>query len=851
MGPAELRGRRESLHLTQAQLARALGVARNTVARWERGELTIRQPELVALALQRLEIDQRLDADATPSQGSPSNNLPPELTTFIGRERELCEFRDLLRKNRLLTITGAGGAGKTRLAQRLAYTVLADYSDGAWFSDLAPLTSPALVSQAVAGVFGLREQSGRRLLATVGAGLGQRQALLVLDNCEHVLDGAAELVAHLLRAAPALHILATSRAPLGVVGETVRPLAPLPVPPLNDRLPWDQLLQVPSVRLLQERAAAHASYVADPRDAAALAEICRRLDGLPLALELAAARLAVVSPVELASRLEATFRLLVDTQRDAPARHHTLWATLDWSHALLAPAEQCLFARLAVFAGGWTLEACEQVVGGAGIEPADVLELLSELVAKSLVVVEPSPDGRVRYRFLEMVQQYARERLQETPDESWARARHRHWFLACAERFNAAVHGPTEAIELARLDPELDNLRAALEWRARDTTDLDHGLVVAGRLWWFWQARGYFREGREHTERLLAQAGPGVAPASRAEALIGAGMLAWNQGSPDDLAAARELMTKAMAIARELGDKHLLINAMAGLARPIREQGDVDFARRLLAETLELAETIGDRWRYARTLNGLGILAMDEGDFVRAADWFQQSLVSSREQRDDVGVATQLGNLARMAFQRRDLHSAISFATQAMAMRREQHVRGGYPLVRNLEVCAAVAARYRLAESAARLDGAADTLREQSEELLELGPKDFTQRYQRDLASARAQLGAEAFAQARSAGRGLNLDEAVSEALALPGALSAAPERSPSLGALTARESEVARLVGRGFTNQQIANELVFTEATAAKHVEHILDKLGFTSRTQIAAWVAAASPEVLAQTVT
>jgi predicted ATPase len=233
----------------------------------------------------------------------------------------------------------------------------------------------------------------------------------------------------------------------------------------------------------------------------------------------------------------------VANQRDAAPRHHTLWATLDWSHALLPAAEQRLFARLAVFVGGWTLEACEQVVSGAGIESTEVLDLLTELVAKSLVVVETSPEGRVRYRFLEMVRQYARERLVSQPDYGRVRARHRDWFLASAESANRAVHGPTEAVELARLDPELDNLRAALEWSAIDTTELDHALTVAGGMWWFWQSRGYFREGREQIEHLLSKAGPGAAPAARTEALVGAGMLAWNQGGSDDLAAARELMS--------------------------------------------------------------------------------------------------------------------------------------------------------------------------------------------------------------------------------------------------------------------------------------------------------------------
>jgi non-specific serine/threonine protein kinase len=578
-------------------------------------------------------------------------------------------------------------------------------------------------------------------------------------------------------------------------------------------------------------------------------QICRRLDGVPLALELAASRLAVLGPTNLAQRLDEAFRLLVGTQRDAPRRHQTMRATLDWSHALLSVAEQYLFARLSLFAGGWTLEACEQVAGGDGLERADVVDILSALVAKSLVVAEPTPGGEVRFHFLEVVRQYAREHLLHTAGVSALRTRHRDWFLSCAERFNRALHSLDEPTEFDRLDHELDNLRAALEWSATETDcrDMDHVLSVAGRLYWFWQAHGYYREGREHIDRLLARAGADTVPASRADALIGAGALAWNQGGSDNLAAAREQLTEAVAIARELGDGRLQAHALAALALVVRDQGGDAFAGRLLREALKLAEATCDAWGQARALNGLGTVAVRGGDFARAIDCFQRSLTHSRELGDQTGVASLLGNLAQLAYRRGDFDSAIQLTSETIAMRRNLHVMWNLP--HDLEVSAGVAARHRLAEQAARLYGAADRLHEQQGDTEHERTRHHHHLVVRDIASARAQLGALAFAQARSSGRGLSLEQAVQEALTVQEAVRKKPKRSPAVDALTRRESEVAQLVARGLTNQQIAAQLVFTRATAAKHVEHILDKLGFTSRSQIAAWfaTATATPELLA----
>jgi non-specific serine/threonine protein kinase len=405
-----------------------------------------------------------------------------------------------------------------------------------------------------------------------------------------------------------------------------------------------------------------------------------------------------------------------------------------------------------------------------------MLDLLSRLAAKSLVVVESTPGNGIRYRFLEIVKQYASETLLRTAEVNDVHARHRDWFLSRAERFNVAAHSPMEAAELARLDAELDNLRAALEWSATHTKGLDHALTVAGRLWWFWQAHGYYKEGRAYLERLLDRAEPGTAPGCRAQALIGAGMLAWNQGGSADLAAARELLTRAVAIAREHRSRRVLAEAVGGLARTIRDQGDHVLGGYLLEEAFRLAEMDGDRWRAARSLNGLGVLASEQGDFVRARDYFERSLARCREVGDAFGVATELSNMGNVAYRQGNLKNALALVSQAMAMRREQHVRWGLP--RDLVICAGVAARYRWAEKAARLYGAADAVNEEMGKVSAFrDPQGIERQYRRDVASARRQLGPLAFAVATTAGRSLSVDQMVSEALEVQEAALAKPVR--------------------------------------------------------------------------
>jgi non-specific serine/threonine protein kinase len=818
MDPAELRKARQALRLTQVELARALGATPNTLARWERGELQIRHPELVQLALQRM-------GNASPA---PLHNLPQELNSFVGREREERELSGALSTTRLLTLTGPGGVGKTRLAQRIARASLPEHAGGVWFVDLGPVTDSSLVARAVSGTLRIREAPGQDIPSTIAATLANSPVLLLLDNCEHLVEACARLVARLLQSSNQLRVLATSREPLGVDGETVRRLPPLSLPDSRQARSPELLVSSGAIQLLLERATAHGAPISPAENGPDLVAICMQLDGLPLALELAAAHLPALGPLELARQLQDALNLPVGTRRDAPARHSTLWATIDWSYALLSPAERQLFSALAAFAGDWSLEACEGIVAGDGIDRGDVVALLSRLVDRSLVVAEPRAGGTIRYRLMETVRQYAWKRLQQSGGDSLLRARHCDWFIGQAPLALRAAHGPAEAHEFARLETDLVNLRTALDWLVTGPSPSEHACGVIARLWWFWQTIGYYREGRQYLERLLDHADGTMKPKIRAEVLAGAAMLAWNQRGRADLEAARRYHEEALSIRRALGRSEAIGESLAGLARTLRDQGYTAAATRLLEESLELRRAAGDRFGVARTLNGLALTAMHRHEFVRAMEYFAESLELSRQMDDPAGVATELGNMASLAYEQGDFERAGSLASESLTLRRDLGVRWSQHAT--FDVVAGLVARRGDAVRAARLFGASDRLREEAGQTLERRPSGGQTHHLRDVASARTQLGADRFAAARAIGRSMPLEQAIADALEGLGTV--------RLESLTRREAQVAALVARGLTNRQIATELIVTEATAAKHVEHIRAKLGARSRSQIASWM-------------
>ncbi len=727
------------------------------------------------------------------------NNLPQQLTSFIGREREMADVRRLLFTTRLLTLTGSGGCGKTRLALQVAAELAESFKDGVWLVELAPLSDPALVPQTVASALHVREQPGRPLLATVSDYLAHKDLLLVLDNCEHLVAACAPMVEVLLRACPSLRIMATSREPLGVAGETTWRVPSLPLPDLLRLPPLENLTQYEAVRLFIERAvAAKPDFSVTNRNAPSVVRTCHRLDGIPLAIELAAARVKVLPVHQIAARLDDRFRLLTGGSRTTLPRQQTLRATMDWSYDLLPAKERMLLRRLAVFAGGWTLEAAEAVCGGGGIDPTEVLDLLTRLVDKSLVMALVTEDatGEARYWQLETVRQYAMERLREAGEETVLRRRHRDFFLGFAVRVESELRGASQMVWLKHLKGEIDNLRAALEWNRLDLTDPDASLRLAAALWWFWFNQGTLSEGRMWLEGALA-ASPPTESIPRAGALYGAGAIAWLQG---DMRRAAELAQEALGMCRDLGDRLGVVYSLCILGVIAMIRGEYDRATGMFEEGLALSRALGREWETATALSLLGWSGRYWGDFQRAAALSAESLALFRNAGDQWGAASalshlgsatgRLGDLARAKLLLMEsvhlarslghrpqlavsLHElgrvmlalgadgeAAELEREALALRRDQGEMWG--IAECLEGLAAIARSQGRFERAARLIGAAEVVREMVRVPL---PAADRADYEQGLIALRGALGVEVFSAAREQGRTAALDAVVEDAL--------------------------------------------------------------------------------------
>jgi predicted ATPase/DNA-binding CsgD family transcriptional regulator len=786
-----------------------------------------------------------------PAGRERPNNLPALPTSFVGRERAVAEVARLLGRTRLLTLTGTGGVGKTRLALRVAGDRLAAFGDGAWLADLAPLTDPGLVLQTVASALGVREQPGRPLLETLLDALRTRHLLLVLDNCEHLLDACAALCAAVLPAAPRVSILATSRQSLRVDGEVTWRVPSLATPPL-DAAPTTggTAMEYEAARLFAERAAAaRPDFAVGEQGTAAVAQICRRLDGIPLAIELAAALAPVLSVEQIAARLDERvpgalpdgpavgrpgegdpFRLLAAGRRSAPPRHRTLRATLDWSHDLLTEAERALFRRLAVFAGGWTLEAAEAVCASGTEPPAseDVLELLAGLVDKSVVIAEPRGQA-VRFHLLETLRAYASEKLAEAGEVEALRARHQRWFVDLVERLYPHEWGPRLPAVWRELEAEQDNLRAAMERGQAPGGDAAGALALAGALHRFWLVVGHISEGRAWTERLLPLA-PAPRPA-RALGLLGAGFLALFQ---DDLVEARTLLEECLTLSRAVGYDYGAAIALLMLGAVAVQQGELDRAEALF-EACRPAwpadRTDGSKVGRGMWLFWQGHLARARGVHERVTALFEQALVSAREGDDAWALCLTLDHLGDALLVDGEYERAAGLLRESLARRLELSDRLG--LAMSLDALAQVASAQRESERAARLFGAAEALREGTG----FRPlRGWSTAHERWLDEARSALGARRFEAGWASGRAMRLDEAVAYALGKTAPPAPAPAAAGP-AALTPREREVAGLVAQGLTTREIAERLVIAPGTAALHVEHIRAKLGFHTRAQIAAW--------------
>src|SRR6516165_4296940 len=588
-----------------------------------------------------------------------SHSFPVQLTSFVGRGAQMIDLEKLLVDNRLVTLTGAGGAGKTRLGIEIAARIGAEFGDGVWYVDLAPITHSAVVVLAVARALGLPDQPGRSTMDTLLRFVRDRQMLVVLDNCEHLLDASAELVVALLGAAPGLTVLATSREPIGVAGE------------VSWRVPSLSLADE-AIELFVDRARrARPDFAVDNDNAAAVGEICRRLDGMPLAIELAAARVRALSVAEILEGLRDRFRLLTGGARTAVRRQQTLRASVDWSHALLTEPERVVFRRLAVFLGGFDLDAAQAVAGGGDVERYQVLDLVTLLVDKSLVAAE-NASARMRYRLLETVRQYALEKLAESGDADTVRSRHRDHYTGLAGLLDAPAGGDYEQ-RIEQAESEIDNLRAAFLW-SRENSDIELALALASSLQPLWLARGRFREGLAAFDAALADDNAPhaeVVPAVRARALADRALLAALMGDADSFEQAQQ----ALAIAREVDDPALLVRALTACG-PIAAIS-AETARPYLAEAIGLARELDDRWRLDQILAWQALVALTEGDPIAGraaaeegrdlADAIGDPLVS-RQCRWGLGVAWLMrGDLIAAVAQFGELVAEADAAHEAAA----------------------------------------------------------------------------------------------------------------------------------------------------------------------------------------
>jgi predicted ATPase/class 3 adenylate cyclase len=683
------------------------------------------------------------------------NNLPVQLTSFVGREREIAEVKRLLTTTRLLTFTGAGGCGKTRLALQVAADVLEDYPNGVWLVELAPLSDPSLIPQAVAGELGIREQPGQSLLAILSDYLRSKKMIIILDNCEHLISECARLTDAFLHASPSLKILATSREGLGIAGELTYRVPSLSIPDLKNLPSAENLSQYEAVRLFIERAIfSQPTFAVTNRNAPAVAQVCHRLDGIPLAIELAAARVKSLPVEQIAKRLDDRFRLLTGGSRTALPRQQTLRAAIDWSYNLLTEAERVLLRRLSVFAGGWTLPAAEAVCGGEGIEAHDVLDLLTHLVDKSLVAMEGEGEGR--YRLLETIRQYARDRLMESEEGADLRGRHLGWFLDLAEKAEPELYSEEQATWFDRLDAELDNIRAALEW-SLGGEEAERGLRLAAALWWFWGVRAHGIEGREWLERALAMSS-GVPVSARAKALYGAGLGALFQG---DYERSVTLAQESLALCRELGDKVGITHSLFILAwYKGYYQGNFEEAVKLYEEVVVLRREIGDKRGIAHSLYALGRFVLGQGDHERAVALGEEGLAMCRELEDKWGIAVSLGILGHVARHQGDYSRATRLVKESLALSRELGFKLGIALC--LEELAGSTGAQGQPERAAHLYGAAEALRQViGSPILPSERAD----YDRSVAAVRAGLGEEAFAKAWAEGRRMSTEEAIQLAM--------------------------------------------------------------------------------------
>jgi predicted ATPase/DNA-binding CsgD family transcriptional regulator len=818
----------------------------------------------------------------------PSSDLPIPLTALIGREQEQTALCTLLQRSevRLLTLTGTGGVGKTRLALQVAMELMHDFADGAHFVSLAPLSDPALVVPTIAHSMGLMESGSQSLLEQLKTSQHDKQRLLLLDNFEHIIT-AAPLLAELLEACPALKLLVTSREALRLRGEHQFAVLPLALPDPK-RLPDDRsLIHVPAVDLFLQRAQAiQADFHLTPDNARAIAEICLRLDGLPLAIELAAARIKMLAPQVLLARLDRRLPVLTAGARDLPLRQQTLRNTLAWSYELLTHEEQHLFQRMSVFAGGATLEAVEAVYEALGDEEGRVFDGVASLLDKSLVHQQAQGDEEPRFLMLQTVREFGLELLAATGELQTIQAAHAHYFLALAEQAEPELQGPHATRWLEQLEQEHDNLRGALAWLYQEAGGIDPHVKAASReralrffgaLWSFWYLHCHYREGMQWLQAALALlaeesvvspqvpgAGSGnelrqisnqekvqaLSPRIRAKILTGAGVFE-QLYNPDG---ALSLHEDSLHASRSAGDSLGMIAALIDLAWVALRQANYEQAERFGQQSLTLGRAVADTHTIAASLAVLGIIALHQHKYEQARPFLEESLHLRESLEERSGCAHLRTLLGHLAVLQGEYTCVIPLIVESMKLRWEEGNRQGIAM--NLVVLTELAVAQNQPHRAVRLLGARHRLYDEMELRTSGAPLLIQDRVKQLQMTARAQLGEATYREMWAEGQDMELARVLTYALEadleaeepvsseqeqltthetllfLPQEASASVQApSPFPAGLTAREREVLQLLARGLSNAQIAEELVVSLLTVKAHLRSIYSKLGVTSR--------------------
>jgi len=760
----------------------------------------------------------------------PAGRLRGELTEFVGRRAELALVRQALGTARLVTLTGPGGIGKTRLAVRAACGARRAFDDGVWLAELGRLRDPALLVPEVARSLGLADQSARWAVASLSDRLAGRQLLLVLDQCEHLADGCAVMADALLRASPSLRIIATSRHVLGVAGEVTMTVPPMTVPAEDSPANPEELLRFEAVRLFADRAGAVLpGFTLDAGNGAAVAGVCRALDGIPLAVELAAVRLRSLSPEQILDRLDSRFDLLSGGgPADAP-HHRTLHAALAWSYGLLTEAEQTMWRRVSVFAGSFDLDAAEAVCATGDITAELVVDLVDGLVAKS-ILIRGAGDGKARYRLLDTIGEFGLGKLRAEGSERKLRARHRDWYAALAAEEEA--FGPRRAEWIGHLDQEHENLRAALEFCLSEPPEVAAGVELACDLWRYWETHGHLTEGRRILAALLEELDK--AAGVRPRALWVAGFLALVQG---DFPAARALLEAGLEAARSAGDDRSIAYASSQLGYVLYYLGEVGHGHVMAENALRLHQQSADQRGVALALTQLGFIHLCSGESQLAADRFGECARLAERTGNVWYQGNARWGLAVATWLLGDPDGAAALVCDSLRGRRV--IDDPVGVAECLNALAWIAAERKQAVLALTLTGAADAAWAAVPAVLQPALRGH---HDAALGAAREAL-PDSECQAALA-RGAAMSRADAIALALGESSGPAPRSEGSQagarpGRLTRREQDVAVLVARGLSNSQIAGELVISARTVETHVQHIMDKLGVSTRAQIAAWSA------------